>query len=67
MLFCYKSKPAFTFSKSKMKTLEQCEICSKLTIKIPERRQAGHSGVFIVDFESISQAVQVFSLLPLNK
>ena len=50
-----------------MKTLEQCEICSKLTIKIPERRQAGHSGVFIVDFESISQAVQVFSLLPLNK
>ena len=30
---------------------KRCEICSKLTIKVPERR---HSGVFIVNFEHIS-------------
>ena len=31
-----------------------CEICSKLTIKTPERHQVrrpGRSGVFIVNFE----------------
>ena len=27
-----------------------CEICLKLTVKTPERRQWCHSGVFIVDF-----------------
>ena len=31
-----------------------CEICSKLTIKTPERRQRRRSGVFIVNFEYIS-------------
>ena len=28
-----------------------CEICSKLTIKTPERRNWRRSGVFIVNFE----------------
>ena len=28
-----------------------CEICSKLTIKIPERYFCRRSGVFIVNFE----------------
>ena len=28
-----------------------CEICSKLTAKIPERYQWHHSGAFIVNFE----------------
>ena len=38
----------FTCSKSVIETLEKsCEICSKLTIKTPERR--------IVNFEHISQ------------
>ena len=32
----------------------RCEICSKLTIKTPERRQERRSGVFIVNFEHIS-------------
>ena len=36
----------------RMETLEErCEICSKLTIKIPERRH--RSGVFIFSFEHI--------------
>ena len=30
-----------------------CEICSKLTIKIPERRQSRRSSIFVVNFEHI--------------
>ena len=43
-----------------------CEICSKLTIKTPERHQWHRSGVFIVNFEHISHLVLVFILLTLN-
>ena len=32
-------------------TRTRCEICSKLTIKTPERRHWRRSGVFIVNFE----------------
>ena len=35
-------------------TRTRCEICSELTIKIPERRQWRRSGIFIVNFEHIS-------------
>ena len=38
----------------------RCEICSKLTIKIPERRQWRRSDIFIVNFEHISHLVLVF-------
>ena len=38
----------------------RCEICSKLIIKIPERRQWRRSGIFIVNFEHISHLVLVF-------
>ena len=41
----------------------RCEICSKLTIKTPERR----SGVFIVNFEHISHRFLVFLLLTLSR
>ena len=47
-------------------TITRCEICLKLTIKAPERRQWRRSGIFIVDFEHISHLVIVFLLLPLN-
>ena len=47
-------------------TRTRYEICSKLTIKIPERRQWGRSGIFIVNFEHISHLVLVFPLLTLN-
>ena len=36
----------------------RCEICSKLTIKTPERRYWRHSGVFIVNFERGLKYVQ---------
>ena len=43
------------------------KICSNLTIKTPKRRQWRCSGVFIVNFEHISQLVLVFPLLTLSK
>ena len=43
-----------------------CEICSKLTIKTPERRQWRHPGVFIVNLEHVSHHVIAFLLLDLN-
>ena len=47
---------------------KMCEICSKLTIKIPEQRHRHRSGVFIVTFEQISHiALAAFILLTLNK
>ena len=43
------------------------EICSELTIKTPERRHWGRSGVFIVNFEHVSHLVLVFLLLTLSR
>ena len=40
------SQPAFICSKSRTRS----EICSKLTIKTPERRQCRRFGVFTVNF-----------------
>ena len=40
-------------------TRTRCEICSKLTIKTPERRQLRRSSVFIVNFEHISHLASV--------
>ena len=45
----------------------QCEICSKLTMKTPERRHWQRSGVFIVNVEAISHLFLVFLLLSLSK
>ena len=47
-------------------TRTMCEICSKLTMKTPERRHWRRSGVFIVKFKHISHLVLVFILLTLN-
>ena len=41
-------------------TRTRCKICSKLTIKTPQRRQWRRSGVFFVNFEHISHLVSVF-------
>ena len=43
--------------KSNRDTRTRREICSKLTIKTPERRYCCRSGVFIVNFEHISHFV----------
>ena len=48
-------------------TRKRCEICSKLTIKTPNRRQWRRSGVFIVNFKHISYLVLVFLLLTLSR
>ena len=40
----------------------RCEICSKLTMKIPERQDWRRSGIFIVNFGHISHLVPVFQL-----
>ena len=48
-------------------TTKRCEICSKLTIKNPERRHWRASGVFIVNSEHISQLSLVFLLFTLNR
>ena len=65
----FKTVPAniSMFKVNKRYTRKRCEICSKLTIKTPERRQWRHSGVFVINFEHISQFFLVYLLLTLNK
>ena len=61
------TQPAFYLLKVNNKnTRTKCEICSKLTIKIPERGRR-RSGVFIVNFGHISHFVLVFLLLTLSR
>ena len=48
-------------------TRKRCEICSKLTIKTPERRHWRRSDVFIVNSEYISHLFLQFLFLTLNK
>ena len=48
------TKSTFTCSKSSNRnTRKRCKICSKLTMKIPKRRNCCRSGVFIVNFEDV--------------
>ena len=68
----YLLKVSITFSRHLLaqsqigKARTMCEICSNLTIKIPERRRR-RSGVFIVNFEHILHIVLVFPFLTLHK
>ena len=64
-----KSYPAgiYLFKVNNRNTRTRYEICSKLTINTPERRQWRRSGVFIVNFEHISYLVLVFLLLTLSR
>ena len=51
----------------KVTSRTRCKICSKLTIKTPERwRQRCRFGFFIVNFEHILHLVLVFLLLTLS-
>ena len=47
-------------------TRTRCEMCSKLTLKIPERRHWRRSGIFIVNLEHISHLALVFLSLNMN-
>ena len=42
------------FKANNRSTRTWCEICSKLTIKTPERRQWFRSGVFTVNFKLVN-------------
>ena len=55
------------FKVNNRNTRTRSKICSKLTIKIPERRHWRRSGTFIVNFEHISHLVLVFLLLTLRR
>ena len=44
----------FMFKVNNRNTRKKTEICSKLTIKTPERRHRPRSGIFIANFEHIS-------------
>ena len=55
------------FKVNNRNTRTGCEICSKLTTKIPERRQRRRSGIFVVNFDHISHPVLVFLLLTLSR
>ena len=57
----------YLFNVNNRNTRKRCEIYSKLTTKIPERRQRHSSGVFVVNFEPISHLFIVFLLLTSNK
>ena len=56
----------YLFKVNNRSTRTRYEICSKLTIKTPERRQWRRSGVF-VNIEHISYLVLVLLLLTLNR
>ena len=57
----------YQFKVNNKNTRTRCEICSKLTIKTLEWLHWRHSGVFIVNFEHMSDLVLVFLLLTLNR
>ena len=57
----------YLFKVNNRNTRARCEICSKLTIKIPERRHWRRSGIFIANFEHISHLILEFLLLTLNR
>ena len=66
---CYEINQAniYFFTVNNENTRTMCEICPKLILKTPERRQWIRSGVFIIDFEQIAHIVLVFPLLTLHK
>ena len=47
-------------------TRTMCEICSKLIIKTPERRQLHRSGVFTVNIKHILHLALMILVLTLN-
>ena len=62
------TQQAFNCAKSAIETPGKDEkVCSKLTIKTPERRELHRSGALIVNFEHFSHRFLVFLLLTLNK
>ena len=67
--YYFQTHPAgnYMFKVNKGNTRASREICTKLTTKIPERRQQCRSSVFNVNFKHISHLVLVFLLLTLSR
>ena len=65
-IHCAIIHPTGNYMLTNRNTRTKFEICSKLTIKSPERRHLHRSGVFIVNFEHIPYLVLVFLLFILN-
>ena len=57
----------YLFKITNRNTRKRCELCSQLTIKIPEPSHWGRSVVFIVNSEHILHLFLVFLLVALNK
>ena len=57
----------YLFKLNNRNSTERCDICSKLTIKKPERHQSCFSWVFIVKFKQISYLFLLLLLLTLGK
>ena len=57
----------YLFKVTNRRTKKSCEICSKSTVSSRERGQWGRSGVFIVNFNWVSNLFLVFLFLTLNR
>ena len=57
----------YIFKVKNRNTRTRCELCSKLTIKTPERSQWRRSAFFIDNLEHITHLALVFLLLPLSR
>ena len=67
LLFAYPSLGGnYMFKVNNRNISARCEICSKLTIKTPERCHWRRSGVFFVNFGNILHLLLVFLLLTFN-
>ena len=53
----------YLFKINDRKSRKSCEICSKLTIKTPERRQGRRFGVFLLTLNIFHTVFLVFLLL----
>ena len=66
ILFLENTADIYLLKVNSRDTRTRCEICSKLTIKTPERRQWRRYDAFIVNSEHVSHLVLVFLLLTLK-
>ena len=66
---CFSGLPIgnYMFKANNRNAITRCEICSKLTINTPKRRQWHRFTVFIVNVEHISHLVLVFLSLTLSR
>ena len=67
LIFFFHPVNIYMFKVNNRNTRQSCKICSKLTIKTPDRRQCRRSVFFIVIYEHISHLFLLFLLLSLSR